>query len=563
MKVLVVDDHSYNRELLGFILEDHNYLFASAENGVEAVEAVKNDPDIDIVLMDVNMPVMDGYEAAKQIKDLFAHRFIPIIFVTALDDDETLAKCLSVGGNDFVPKPINENVLVAKLKAHGRTIEFHRQLQETNAALSYHQRVMDREHSIVEHVFQNGMKRVDKACDNVSYHISPMSMFNGDLLLVAPGGKGGVYVLLGDFTGHGLSAAIGCLPVSDIFYAMTAKQAGVGEIAREMNLRLQDLLPSNMFCCAAIMELNSNGDRLTMWVGGMNDVILVKPGQGVVNRISAQHMPLGILDAEEFEADVDIISPPQGCLIVAYTDGVVEAQRADGELFGEERLEALFERRVTSYSDEIASEVLQFQAGEEQGDDISIVEIKCEPIQHEGIVDAERFALADKETQKPLPFKFNWVLDRDALRQDNAISHWVAILSAMPLIHSHGDVLYTLLSEIYNNALEHGLLGLDSELKDSPEGFEAYYSLRKKSLDQLQQGEIQLTAELIAGDEEHLWLEISDSGPGFDFQNTLEPDDEEDDEFSFGRGLGLIQSLVESCEYSDGGRRLRLGYRLQ
>jgi CheY-like chemotaxis protein/anti-sigma regulatory factor (Ser/Thr protein kinase) len=561
MKVLVVDDHSYNRELLGFILDDHQYPYSTAADGAEAVEAVVNDPDIDAVLMDVNMPVMDGYDATRLIKEKCAERFIPIIFVTALDDDETLAKCLSVGGNDFVPKPINESVLIAKLSAHSRTINYHRQLQDTNEKLSYHQRLMEREHSIVEHVFQNGMKRVDNACDNVNYHISPMSMFNGDLLLVAPGGKGGIYILLGDFTGHGLSAAIGCLPVSDIFYAMTAKQAGVGEIAREMNLRLQDLLPSNMFCCAALIEMNAKGDRLTLWVGGMNDLLLVKPEGGILERIPSQHMPLGILATEEFEADVDIISPPENSILLAYTDGVVEAQKLDGELYGEERLQKLLEHPADSYTQKIAAEVLAFQAGEEQTDDISMVELLCAPVTHDGVVDAERFTVQCDDDQKALPFRFHWHLDSEALRRDDAVSQWVAILNANPNLRNHSDVLFTLLSEIYSNAVEHGLLKLNSELKSSPEGFEEYYSLRKQALDALIEGRVDLEIEIKAGDCEHLWITMTDTGEGFDYQNQEEI--EEEDEFSFGRGMTLIRSLVETCEYSNGGRTLTLSYPLQ
>ena len=98
MKVLVVDDHTYNRDLLGFILEDHEYEYLEAKDGSEAVEMVATHDDIEIVLMDVNMPVMDGYEATRIIKSANPDRYIPIVFVTALDDEDTLAKCLSVGG---------------------------------------------------------------------------------------------------------------------------------------------------------------------------------------------------------------------------------------------------------------------------------------------------------------------------------------------------------------------------------------------------------------------------------------------------------------------------------
>ncbi len=565
MKVLIVDDHSYNRQLLQFVLEDNGYTCAMASDGAEALAAVQVDQDIDVVLMDVNMPVMDGYEATRQIKKVVAGRLLPIIFVTALDDDKTLVDCLTVGGDDFVPKPINETILVAKLEAHWRTIDYHRQLEKINAELSYHRRLMDREHSIVEHVFRNGMRRVDSRCDNVHYHVSPMSMFNGDLLLIAPGGKGGIYVLLGDFTGHGLSAAIGCLPVSDIFYAMTSKQASVGEIAREINLRLQDLLPSNMFFCAAVIELNINGDRITVWAGGMNDLLLIGPEGGISKRILSQHMPLGILGDDEFEVGVEIINPVQGSVLVAYTDGVIESQCPSGELYGEERLAALLTEKHDSYTKLIAAEVLDFQSGEKQSDDIAIVEICCEPIRHDGVVDTAQLDVFARESELAkailAPFRFTWSLDVKALQRDNVIVQIAAVVGSISAMRPHSDVIYMLLSEFYSNSLEHGLLGLDSSLKNSSDGFEVYYENRHQYLQELTQGHIDITLEVKSGDPDHLWLSVVDSGSGFDYE-CVDNNADNDDEYAFGRGINLIQSLVESYEYSQGGRCLTISYLL-
>jgi len=552
MKVLVVDDHTYNRDLLGFILDDHEYEYLEAKNGSEAVEMVAAHDDIEIVLMDVNMPIMDGYDATRLIKSANPDRYIPIVFVTALDDEETLAKCLSVGGDDFVPKPINENVLVAKVKAHQRTAHFYKELQETNKRLSYHRKLMDREHSIVEHVFRNSMKRVTSDCANVCFHVSPMSMFNGDLVLVARSPSGGVYLLLGDFTGHGLSAAIGCLPVSDIFYAMTQKQASISAIAAEINTRLQELLPSNMFFCAAIIEMSAAGDRLSYWVGGMNDLLVVGEQGGIEQLIQAQHMPLGVLESHEFDDATEVVSLPLNSRLFIYTDGVIEAQDTSGEMFGEERLHQLFSQQADSYVQRVSEAVDRFHADGEQTDDLSIAELVCAPV-----VFTDASMGNAKAANEALPWNISMKLDATELSREGVVARVIKLLISEAKLDSHIDVIFTVISELYNNALDYGVLSLDSNLKKSPEGFEAYYQQRGRALAELVKGEITLNFKL-SGDL--LKIRITDSGTGFDYLSVESDDDS--DELSFGRGMHLVRSFCPSVEYSDGGRTVEAHYNL-
>src|SRR5487761_2641839 len=105
MKILVVDDDRGTRLLLKSFLVRGGYVVVEAENGEEALQVFQLDPP-DIILMDVSMPVMTGYEAATLIKNNFAKRFVPIIFLTGHSDNESLVKCVESGGDDFLTKPI-------------------------------------------------------------------------------------------------------------------------------------------------------------------------------------------------------------------------------------------------------------------------------------------------------------------------------------------------------------------------------------------------------------------------------------------------------------------------
>ncbi len=558
MQVLIVDDHQYNLDLLAFILEDHDYQPCFATNGQEALDKVIADASIGVVLMDVNMPVMDGREATKRIKEAITDRFIPIVFVTALDEDQALAECLSAGGDDFISKPVNESVLLAKIAAHLRTANLYQQLQQTNERLSYHQRLMDREHAIVEHVFQNGLQRVGTDCRNLTFRISPMSMFNGDIFLFAPSPSGGVYLVLGDFTGHGLSAAIGCLPVADVFYAMSNKQASVAELATEINHKLQGLLPSNMFFCAAIMELSANGDRLSYWVGGINDLLLVSPEGGIVERLQAQHMPLGVLDDHEFDASVDVVNPPAGTRVVMYTDGIIESQDDQGEMFGEERLEALLATPADCYVDRIYEAVNDYRQDAEQTDDMTLVELACSPVEY-----ADELAHRDSgEGSLSLPWTLGFSLTPEQLGKSDLVAEIVRLLGGDVTFKSHLDILYTLLSELLNNSLEHGLLELDSSIKETVDGFERYYRLRRERLAALSEGAIELSLQLIGANANKLKIMVSDTGNGFDVESLQQANEANEDDHSFGRGIDLIRSLCDSVSYSEGGSTVTVIYRL-
>lgn len=150
MHVLVVDDQPLNCTLLKVMLEQQNYQVSVASNGVEAL-AILDQQSIDIVLLDVIMPIMDGYETAAKIKLRHNEVHLPIIFITSLEDQSSFERCLEVGGDDFIHKPFDKVILTAKIKAHSRTRKLSLKTHEQNKLLEYHYNQTEREHEIVEH----------------------------------------------------------------------------------------------------------------------------------------------------------------------------------------------------------------------------------------------------------------------------------------------------------------------------------------------------------------------------------------------------------------------------
>ncbi len=555
MNVLIVDDQRTNREILAWILDDLGHEYEVAQNGREAIDKVKVCTP-DLILMDVVMPVMDGYEATREIKAFLGSQYIPVIFLTGLTDESTLIKCLESGGDDFLSKPVDQIVLHAKMKAHGRTRELNEQIRNKNSELEYLHSRLQQEHAMGEHVLTNAMKDsvLDSPC--ISHFISPASLFNGDLLLAAPKPGGGLYLFLGDFTGHGLAASIGAIPVSQAFYAMTAKELSLTEIARTLNLSLYKFLPDHMFCAATLVELNQAGDMAKLWMGGLPDGVVVSKGVGLKGTITSQHMPLGILDEDEFEDELEFIKLAEGDSIICYTDGITEGINKNGEMFGEGRLQALLAQNGVNPLGELVDGFHHFKDGTEQEDDISVVQIKSMPTEScESRVEC---------AETPLPWCISTKLNsKELMSLLDPVSKLMMMIPKTDRFNVHSDTIRSIVSEMYSNSLEHGLLGLDSKLKDTEGGFIEYYKLRDERVKTLAGETISLRIQYDPDvDINMLTIEVSDTGNGFDVDTVVSRLGGNTEELSYGRGLTLITSLAKDIKFLNGGSTIVVLYEL-
>ncbi|MDD2856723.1 MAG: response regulator, partial [Desulfuromonadaceae bacterium] len=115
-KVLVVDDDMRNIFSLSSALQEKNIIIYEAENGVEALKCLDENPDINLVLMDIMMPEMDGYVACRAIRDDPRFRTLPVIALTAKAMKGDREECLNAGASDYIPKPLDMDKLFSLLR---------------------------------------------------------------------------------------------------------------------------------------------------------------------------------------------------------------------------------------------------------------------------------------------------------------------------------------------------------------------------------------------------------------------------------------------------------------
>lgn len=294
--------------------------------------------------------------------------FVPVLVLTAKRYGNTLSASLAAR--------YQMRGLVEEAKA--ANAELHRQ----NSTLAHQQNLIAQEEALARHVFTQLTLGGDHRLPGIHSWTQPMGSLSGDLIQAMHGPDGRSYVLLADFTGHGLPAALGALPASSVFLAMAAKGLPVETIALELNRKLRELLPVGYFCCAVLLELSADRRTAHVWNAGLPPVLIRRRGRADYQRIASHSLPLGVVDGSDFQSEAHRIHLDSGDLLYAYSDGLTEAENIDGEMWGSARLERFLERDdlPTPRLPMLIETVLEHVDRAPASDDISVVEIEATPL---------------------------------------------------------------------------------------------------------------------------------------------------------------------------------------
>ncbi len=555
LTILIAEDSAADRMLLSSIVRRQGHQVLTAANGAEAVEAFREQRP-HLVLMDAMMPVMDGFEAARQIKALAGETLVPIIFLTSLTESEALARCLEAGGDDFLAKPYNQVILAAKIKAMDRLRRLQATVLQQRDLIAKHHDYLLNEQRVAKAVFDKVAHSGCLSAPNIRYLQSPYALFNGDLLLAAFTPAGDMHVLLGDFTGHGLPAAVGAMPLAEVFYGMTAKGYGLAETLREMNAKLKRILPVDMFCCATLLCLSFQRRSVEVWNGGMPDGYLHSIASGNRTPLTARHLPLGVLSPQTFNDRTEVFPMAVGDRVFLLSDGVIDTCDANEQLFGVERLERVFSanRQPDALFEEIEQALRDFRG--EARDDVSMVEVSLLDAAH---LTPPAPVYSDSGQSCPLDWSVSFEFRAATLKRFNPLPYLLQLLLEVHGLRAQSGALYSVLAELYSNALEHGVLGLDSSLKRDASGFARYYQARNERLEALQDGYVRVHLQVVpTGKGGSLIVRVEDSGKGFDVARVMERP--VDGGRLSGRGVNLIRQLSRSASWSDDGRSARVEF---
>jgi len=376
LNVLVVDDVPHNLSLLEQFLEQSGYRVCTAATGQQAVDAFRSEHP-DIVLMDVMLPDISGIEATRRIRDLAGDHWVPILFISALGQSEDMVRGLEAGGDDYLTKPVDLALLGTKIKAMQRIAAMQAQLAETAKVLETYRNEAEREQETAQTLMGLMIKAASAEDPGLKMWLEPATRFSGDLMVANRSRFGHLYVLHADSMGHGLTAALPLLPISQIFSTMSERGITLPVIVYEMNASLRKQIPRGFFVSLTLACIDRRNRVVEVWNGGNPPALLVNAAGGVLRRFESHHVPLGILAPEEFVAETEIWQlQDDGASLVLYSDGLAEARDADKRPFGEERVMQALRQDGDKHA-ALISAVRTHLGGTKGHDDISLISAEC------------------------------------------------------------------------------------------------------------------------------------------------------------------------------------------
>jgi len=555
LNVLVVDDSTVNRLIVSRLVGALGHSVMTAEDGQQALACCEASRP-DLILMDVIMPRMDGLEATRRIRERFQHQWIPIIFLTGKIEQEDMLAGLEAGGDDYLTKPIDIKLLTAKIRVMSRIADMQHRISRDAQRLEAYYHANEMEQQLAEHVLHNLYG--DRSQTGIEQWILPAVQFSGDIITAARSPTDTLHIMLADSTGHGLSAAISCLPAATVFYAMTQKGFGINAIAREINKKLKQHLPVGRFVAATLAAINPQEKTVTVWNGGIPFAAFINE-QGVIEKqFHSSNPPLGILPNAHFDAAVSVYRWTDPGRLMICSDGLTEARSQQGQVLALGPLAALLALpHDSSAIDQVREQVMQHLAGTENADDISLVLAPC----------AGSFGATAPVAANPSFTQLsNWQLQLDfgpkELREELGMATLLGWLNQIGLSENQLSEMLLIVTELYNNALDHGVLALDSSQKHSSSGFASYLLERAGRLFNLEQGWIQVSMSHLTEQEKPLLrLTLRDSGKGF--EHARYQHHEPDEQAMHGRGIALVRRLCHRMRYLDNGSGVEVDYILR
>jgi PAS domain S-box-containing protein len=391
------------------------------------------------------------------------------------------------------------------------------------------------------------MHRYTKSADHLS----------GDILIAATTPNNITHILLADAVGHGLTAAINVLPLCQSFYDLTDKGFSIEEIAAELNSLVHRFMPVDRFVSAALVSINRQTRVIEVWNGGVPALQLFDRSGLLMHSYASRNMPLGILPNTDFSDKPEMLSYDEDCQLCLFSDGLVEACSPQGENFGNERILDLFAKTAEkSRFDRLVAELDQHLQGRRAHDDISLalVDISAE-------IDIKVLPVAFQNSHKPAEKSDDWrimvSLGANELKYLDVVPLLTQIIAKIHLTREHHSALFLILSELFNNALDHGVLQLDSKIKLGHDGFDKFLQLREAHMQKLDKGMIEIEMERIFIEgRQAVKIRVADSGNGFDYAAVQQPALNQLKLAQHGRGIVLMRSMLHKLEYFGKGNEV-------
>jgi sigma-B regulation protein RsbU (phosphoserine phosphatase) len=367
-RVLIVDDTKANLDILRNGLRgDHR--ISVARSGEIALQVAKGTPP-DLVLLDIMMPGLDGYEVCRRLRAEPDTAEVPIIFLSSLDEVQNKARGFEAGANDYVTKPFELLEVKARVRSLLKAKAYNDAVKEQMAGELRVAR--DIQMGMIPNEF--GRWLIEYGVE-VAGSLEPAREVGGDLYCVFPAGPDRLFLAMGDVSGKGIPAALFMVRVTSFLQLLARDVAEPDRILERLNNELSAENPSGMFVTLTVAVFERKTGRLSLANGGQTRPVLLRPTESPRWLVDQLGTALGLEPGLEFHRVECLLRPGDSLLL--YTDGVNEAFNPDDECYGNDRLIAdlgpLSGQPPGLLVSALCDQVRTFAAGAPQSDDITVL----------------------------------------------------------------------------------------------------------------------------------------------------------------------------------------------
>jgi sigma-B regulation protein RsbU (phosphoserine phosphatase) len=395
-KLLIVDDEAINLKLLRVTLTSSGFEVVEAKNGREALARI-DEADPDLILLDIMMPGMDGYEVCQRVRAHPKHQGLPVLMLTALNQLEDRVKALEVGADDFITKPFNKVELLARVHSLLRVKNLYDRLEERNIQLqdaNQQFKLLNRELTSRNHELEMGLEMAHKLqeaflpqkyprIENATFchKYMPTEAVGGDFFEILPFGEQQVAVFVADVSGHGVRAALITSVVKalfdDIFLNEQRAEAMLSEMNRRFRVVLGSLVPQ-IYCTASYMTVHGPSRKLEVVSAGHPSPLLIdRESDQVCQMIADEDTAPAIGFMTEIAPKVISREMKPGDVVLGFTDGLFEVHDGRGEEYGVERVTQFITDNRQSIPRELIQKLITdtetFMGSDRRPDDVCVV----------------------------------------------------------------------------------------------------------------------------------------------------------------------------------------------
>lgn len=538
MHILIIEDDSIFAEILQTFMEDHKCSTVVVNTLAEA-KAQLSTSVFQFVLLDNHLPDGDGINFIKVVKKISSVP-VPVMMITGDGNQLLMSEAFNNGADDFIVKPLSLDLLWQKLqRVHGLYVKEAKLAEQTKSL----KRLLDKqecEEQLARYVYEHVSATLRNETECVDTYLQSSSVFNGDVFICDTAPNGNCFVMLADATGHGLSAAISILPLVATIRAMIKKGLSLAHIIHEANKKLCIELPDDKFVTLIGVEVNFHKQNMTIFNGGMPDIVSIRHDRSL-ERFASTSLALGIMEPEDFDPGILTIETRPIRNLFFFSDGLIEQQNLFGEEFGMERTmkilnhwdykESLLGRMVNHFN--VFNELNELQ------DDLSICDLQIDALMNKHL--HERKSAQNKKTGQLIA---SVRLEGNLIAASDIIGIFDGLMKCVDVVGDLRQKAFTVFAELISNALDHGILDLDSALKNDFAGFAEYMELKEERLENIKESDcLEMSITFIPKTQE-MMFSIKDSGSGYEFENST---DMKDGALS-GRGMSLIKKLCKQVD---------------